>query len=397
MICIRDEKTCCGCGACAVVCPAGCIAMVPGTLGSVFPQVDEEKCIQCGKCNTVCPMAHADIMKKVPTDQSVYAAYAKDPLVRNGGSSGGMFGTIAAVLLSKGYRVYGAAFDEVLKLRCVYADRLEELTPLLKSKYLQSDPSEAYPQIRKDLQQGRNVLFVSTPCQVAALRRYLQVEYENLLTVDFLCHGVPSQQLFDQCKHYGEERFNSKIISYQFRTKIPGGATPHYFTVEMQKHAKRKQITKPYFRSPFYAFFQKYISLRESCYDCTFAERGRVADLTIGDFHDIGKYDRSINRFDGVSTVIVNSPKGQMLFQEIKPQLWATPFSVEHLMRDRVLFADKTKRPKGRDQFIKDYESLPFSSFVSRNMDKKRYFLYSVYYRMPEVIRCALRKICHIS
>jgi len=397
VISITEEKTCCGCGACAAACPANCIEMVSGTLGAVFPRVDKEECIECGKCETVCPMLHAKELKHISGEQAVYAAYAKDPKLRHGGSSGGMFGTIAKHLLAKGYRVYGAAFDESLKLRCMSADTEEALAPLMKSKYLQSDLSGTYGQVRQDLQQGKRVLFVSTPCQVAALKRYLSKDYENLITVDFLCHGVPSQEFFDKCRAYEEKKHGCKTLSYAFRTKIPGGATPHYFTVAVQKNGKQKSITKPYFQSVYYAFFQQYITLRESCYDCTFAEQGRVSDMTIADFHDIEKYEPSVNRFDGVSTVIVNTEKGKVLFDGVKDTLWTQPFSMERLIGDKVLFAEKTKRPARRDAFIESYETAEFASFVKQNLNKKRYAIYAVYYKLPKALRAIVRKICHIA
>lgn len=397
MICIANEKDCCGCAACEAICPGNCISMVSGTLGAVFPQVDAEKCLQCGKCDTVCPVQNAQDMKAIPQQQPVYAAYSKNAQLRNGGSSGGMFGTIATALLAEDYRIYGAAFDENMQLRCTYADSEESLRPLMKSKYLQSNLSEAYPQIRDDLKAGGKVLFVSTPCQVAALKRYLGKEYENLTTVDFLCHGVPSQAFFDQCREYEEQKHGCKILGYQFRTKIPGGATPHYFTVTVEKKGRSKTITKPYFRSVYYAFFQKYISLRESCYDCVFAERGRVSDLTIADFHDIEKYVSKINRFDGVSTAIVNTEKGARLFDRVKDTLWTKPFSIEQLMADGVLFAEKTKRPTDRDRFVETYQKLDFSTFVDRNMDRKRHAIFAVYYLLPKPLRAVLKKIFHIA
>ena len=397
MIGVTNEQLCCGCGVCVAVCPKDCITMTVGTLGAVFPAVDAEKCINCGKCDAVCPMGHADEMKNPSEEQAVYAAYAQNPQIRNSGSSGGMFGTIATHLLSRGYRVYGAAFDGEMKLRCVCADTKEELNPLCKSKYLQSDMSGAYERIRGDLREGKKVLFVSTPCQVAALKGYLQKNYDNLLTVDFLCHGVPSQQLFDQCKAYEEEKHSYKILSFAFRTKIHGGATPHYFTITTEKGGKKREITKPYFRSAFYAFFQKYISLRESCYDCIFAEQKRVSDLTIADFHDIEKYVPEINRFDGVSTVIVNTEQGKQLFTEIKSQLWTKVFTMSEMLEDKVLFAEKTKRPAGRDQFAKDYANMDFSAFVDCNLDKKRYALFAVYYKLPKAVRRLLKKLCHIE
>lgn len=397
MINITEERNCCGCSACAAACPVSCITMEPGTLGSVFPKVDTGKCIDCGKCETVCPVLHAGEMKKTTPEQAVYAAYAKDSAVRNGGSSGGMFATFGKYLLGKGYRVYGAGFDSDLHLRCMPADTEEELAPLMKSKYLQSDLSAAYGKVREDLQQGRKVFFVSTPCQVAALKRYLNKDYENLITVDFLCHGVPSQELFDKCRAYEEETSGRKVLSYQFRTKIPGGATPHYFTVETERNGRKKTVTKPYFRSVYYAFFQQYISLRESCYDCTFAERGRVSDITIADFHDIEKYEPSVNRFAGVSTVIVNTQKGRELFNSVKDTLWLREFSMEQLMADKVLFAEKTKRPARRDAFIESYEKADFETFVKQNRNKKRYAIYAVYYKLPKVLRAIVRKICHIA
>lgn len=396
MVCITEDKMCSGCSVCAVVCPVKCITMSPGTLGALFPKVDDTLCIHCGKCKTVCPIMNAEEEKHIPAEQYVYAAYSKKPEIRSGGSSGGMFGTVAEKLISQGYRVYGAAFDDDLHLRCVHADTIEELSPLLKSKYLQSDMVSAYTEIYEDLEKGKKVLVVSTPCQIAALKRYLHKDYENLLLMDFLCHGVPSQIFFDQCKAYEEKKHGYKILSYTFRAKVRNGATPHYFTVTTDKNGKKNTVTKPYFRSAFYAFFQKYISLRESCYECIFSERGRVSDLTIADFHDIEKYVSDINRFNGVSTVIVNTEKGKQLFDSIKDQLWVKPFSIEQLMSDKVLFSQKTERPQNRDKFIADYENMEFSEFVSRNTDRKRYAIYNIYYKLPGRLRALIKKFYHI-
>lgn len=391
MIYITEEKNCCGCGACAAICPVNCITMVPGTLGSVFPQADADKCVKCGKCNEVCPIQHAEEVKQT-APQTVYAAYSKDDKLRAGGSSGGMFGTIATELISRGYRIYAAGFDENKHLRCMYADSVEELVPLMKSKYLQSDILSEYSNIKNDLKDGRQILFVSTPCQVAALKRYLGKNYENLVTIDFLCHGVPSQILFDKCVRYEEEKGKFKILSYSFRTKIKDGSTPHYFTMTVQKNGKEKRITKPYFRSIYYAFFQKYISLRESCYDCVFSEKERVSDITIADFHEIEKYVPSINRFDGVSTVIINTQIGESLLNCVKEQLWMQQFSMGQLEEDKVLFAEKTKKPAGRKKFIEDYNNLDFPDFVNQNMNKKKYLIFAVYYKLPKALRRIVKK-----
>lgn len=397
MITIHNERECCGCSACMAACPAGCIEMIPGTLGAMLPRVYTERCINCGKCKAVCPLQNAVSVKQTAETQQVYAAYAADDEVRFSGSSGGIFGTIANLLLTEGYVVYGAGFDKDLKLRCMRAENTQELKPLLKSKYLQSDISASYSDIRKTLEQGTKVLLVATPCQIAAVRGYLGKNYENLLSIDFLCHGVPSQQLFDRCREYEDAKYGCKTLAYSFRTKIKGGSTPHYFTVQTEKKGKRRTVTRPYFKSVYYAFFQQYISLRESCYDCVFSEKDRVSDLTIADFHAIERYETSINRFDGMSTVILNTEKGKLLFDRIKKSLWYREYSMETLMRDGVLFAEKTKRPAGRDAFARDYHTLDFESFVTRHINRTKYAIYGIYYRLPKPLRRALRNVLHIG
>ena len=248
MINIVKESDCCGCGACSVVCPRGCITMKEGTLGHLFPAADAKKCVDCGLCDKVCPMipglspsagvpssdaalsegssaaaSFAEISSaEVPydeasptgtpfADQRVFAAYAKDGDIRFSGSSGGLFGIFARKALLSGYTVYGAAFDKDMKLKCTSADSVDSLAPLYKSKYLQSDLTGSYKEIRDRLAAGQGVMFVSTPCQVAALRKYLGREYPNLLTVDFFCHGVPSQAFFDDCLAVDGWRFGGKV------------------------------------------------------------------------------------------------------------------------------------------------------------------------------------------
>lgn len=397
MIAITEEKQCCGCGACNATCPVGCIEMVAGTLGAVFPIVDSEKCIRCKRCESVCPMLHAQSLKHSESEQQVFAAYAKDTSVRFSGSSGGIFGVLAKHLISKGYVVYGAGFDDNLKLRCMEAHNEAMLRPLLKSKYLQSDMSSQYKNIRKKLECGEQVFFVSTPCQAAALKRFLGRDYEGLIIVDFLCHGVPSQELFDKCLDYEERHHRYKILDYRFRTKIPKGATPHYFTVQVDKNGHYREITAPYFKSVYYAFFQQYISLRESCYDCIFSEQKRVSDLTIADFHDIEKYTPIINRFDGISTVIVNTEKGDRLLNCVKDELCYHPFVLDRLIADGVLFSQKTQRPARRDAFVEGYTHLDFDTFVRLNIPTAKYAVYGVYYKLPRRIRFLIRKLFNIE
>ena len=396
MITLQNERDCSGCAACAAVCPASCIAMRPATLGSLFPHVDTAACIGCGRCESVCPIANRPI-REPSFRQCAYAAYARDAGVRHRGASGGMFETFARYLLGAGYDVYGAAFDGEMKLRTTCATTEEELLPLCKSKYLQCDAGDKYAEIAAKLKAGKKVLYVSTPCQIAALKNYLGRPYEGLVTVDFLCHGVPSQELFDRLAAYEKETHGRRITAYSFRTKIKNGATPHYVTVTTERGGKVRRRTAPYFRSPYYAFFQQYVSMRESCYDCVFSDRNRPSDITVGDFHSIDRYVKGINRFDGVSTVILNTAAGAALFDAVRDTLSVYEMDLDALMADRVLFTEKTNRPKAKDAFIKSYHNDSISEFVRKNTPRRKYFVYAVYYRLPRPLRAVVKKALHMD
>ncbi len=326
-----------------------------------------------------------------PLEPRAYAAYSKDDGIRQRGSSGGMFESIAQELLTDGYAVYGAAFDNDFRLKCTVATTTDELSPLLKSKYLQSDMGNSYEKIRERLDAGQGVLFCGTPCQVQALRNFLGKEYKALVTVDFFCHGVPSQRLFDECRRVEEEKLGTHILEYQFRSKPKRAASPHYYTARYEKNGKEKTKTKLYFFSPFYALFQQYITLRESCYSCPFAQDVHSADITIGDFHDIDRYLSGINRFRGVSMVIVNTEKGAMLWEKIREHLYAVDMDLHELKRNGTVFAGATKRPSGRDAFIADAAVMTTEALIRKHAAPRRYIKQRVYYRMPRLLRRLLR------
>lgn len=392
MINISEEKNCCGCGACSIACPNDCITMTGGTLGHLFPNVDSSKCIDCGKCDSVCPM-QTDIKQSATFLQKSYAAYAKDSQILFSGSSGGIFGVFAKKIIQTDGAVYGAAFNGELKLGCALARNAEELKPLYKSKYLQSDLTGRYEEIKKKLLNGENILFVSTPCQVAALKNYLVKDYSNLVTVDFFCHGVPSQEFFDRCIAEEEKLKNGLITSYEFRTKKKHGSTPHYFTEKISKNGAETSEIGYYFESPFYAFFQTYINLRESCYNCRFAGRNRRSDITIGDFHEIERYISGINRFKGVSTVVINTERGQKLWENCIDDVTSIPIDLEQLISDGVCFGTGTARPSKRDEFIADWIKMSTGELISKWVAPHKYRKQKIYYSLPSAARKALKRI----
>lgn len=392
MINIIHEKDCCGCAACAAACPAHCITMQPGTLGALFPHVDAERCLHCGLCEKTCPIKQ-DLPKTPAFQQTAYAAYALDSATRFAASSGGMFPVLAKAVLEEGGVVYGAAFDGDLQLKCTPAATTEELAPLLKSKYLQSDMQNRFAEIRELLQAGKQVLFTATPCQVAAMKSFLGRKYDNLITVDFFCHGVPSQAFFDRCRQYEEEKHGCTITDFSFREKIKNGATPHYFKVTYRKNGKERSVTRLYFHFAFYAAFQQYITLRESCYNCRYAGQVRCSDITIGDFHSIDRYISGVNRFDGVSTVIVNSEKGQELLNRCRKFLWIEPVDLNLLKKNSDCFAGGTQRPQRRDHLLAVLEKEPFDRVMADWFAPRKYWKNSIYYHLPKVVRKVLYRL----
>lgn len=391
MISISNKAMCCGCASCKVVCPTNAINMVTDEIGFVFPKVNNDICINCGLCEKNCPVLNHKNEKDL--NHNMFIAFAKDTETRFNGSSGGMFGLIAKHIIEVGGVVYGAAFDDNLKLKCTEASKFEELKPLYKSKYLQSNIGENFIKIKNQLDNGIKVLFVATPCQVYALKLFLNKEYQNLLTVDFVCHGVPSQWLFDKCKDYVEKKKNIRILDYSFRSKKKNGTTPHYYTVKYEKQGKIREKTALYIDSPFYYGFQKYITLRESCYDCHFSYSNRVSDITIGDFHEVDKYINGINRFDGVSCFVVNTQKGQEIWSLIKNKTVCYELDFKTLVENGELMCGGTQKPKSCDEFVKALKTENFETVVGKYLNGKKQWTKKIYYSLPRTVRKIMKKV----
>lgn len=394
MIRTDDISLCCGCGTCVQVCPVHCIHMVKDEFGFSRTQLDAGKCVSCSACEAVCPVQSYSIEEDY--EHTAFAAFAKKQDVRFSGSSGGMFGLFANHMLQNGGIVFGAAFDDRLRLHCTSATTAEELKPLMKSKYLQSDLGDAFPQIKRLLDSGKKVLFTASPCQVMALRFYLKRPYENLLTVDFLCHGVPSQSFFDKCLEFSEQQKGIKIKDFMFRAKKKHGATPHYFSVRYEKNGREHKKTLLYTKSLFYLGFQKYITLRDSCYACPFSGSNRCSDITIGDFHAIDSYVKGINRFDGVSTVVINTQKGMAAWDAVSGLAEVFPVDFRRLLDNGELMSGPTKKPADREAFLRDLRDEPFETVVGRYLNTKKEWKKGIYYSMPRPVRKCLKKVMGI-
>lgn len=386
------HNECCGCRICADVCPKECISFIEDSEGFFYPQVNEDLCISCGKCIRACPEIKPTYNPKA---NIVTAAYAEIKSDRNAGSSGGIFGLLAKAILRSGGNVWGAAFDENLKLKHRCASSLSELPPLLKSKYLQSDTSYCFKAILNDLRDDKLVLFSGTPCQCNAIKNIAGKYQDKLITVEVVCHGVPSQSLFDKCIKNIEERDKCKITSFSFRAKYKGALHPQAFSYVCNKNGNDKTIKGLHYQFPFYFGFQKYITLRPSCYSCKWACPERTADITLSDFWGIEKYNPSLNAKQGVSAVILNTDKGVDLFNKAlqKENIWCEILPIEAAIENNGCLKSPTPLKKEREDFFTALRTKPFDEVVDSFLTSKKQWIFDIYYGMPGFLRRIIRKV----
>lgn len=297
---LKDD--CTSCFACYNVCPVKTINMVEDAEGYYAPRVDYDKCIGCGKCDKTCPQLNAH---ELETTKKTWYGYQKDDNERKSSSSGGIFGALAERVLQHKGVVYGAAFnygENVLRLECRSTEEVD-LNALKKSKYVQSYVGDAYNRVRNDLEQGREVLFCGTPCQVDGLKQTLNKKYNGLLTVDFVCHGVPSMPLLRaHLKMLGFE----KTTLIDFRPKVSSWVDNLY----IKKGASRREYMNFWGNDAYFYSFLSYKSMHRSCCNCRYCNGRRPADLTIADFWGYKAYDASIYDPKGLSLVMANTDKG---------------------------------------------------------------------------------------
>ncbi len=310
------ENKCCGCGACSQICPKSCITMLENDRGFLVPDVNLDLCVNCGMCIGICPE------KGQPEAYSVknaYACVAVDMDIVKASTSGGVFRVLADRILSVGGVIYGCSWNDRIEAKHIRIEKICELHKIQQSKYVQSDTNKTFSMAKSDLENGICVLYSGTACQIAGLRKFLGKEYDNLYTLEVACHGVPSPGLFRKYIQWTEEKNGERVISFQFRNKEKHKKGEHYkFCVNFDS-GRRKFFSA--IEDPYYGSFLKGRTLRKTCYDCKYKGEQRVADFSLSDYWGIEKEHSSFPAKNGVSAVMVNTEKGERLFNSIKDSL----------------------------------------------------------------------------
>lgn len=301
-------EQCTGCFACEAICPKQAIIAVEDEYGKTIPHIEKEKCVKCGLCTQVCPVQKP---REIRYPGKCYAAWTKSDYDREHCASGGIATGIGRHFIEQGGVVFGSKYTGVDELKCeiTMATTMEELEDFKSSKYVQVSTGDSYQKAKEQLDLGRKVLYVGTPCQIGGLLNFLRKDYENLTTMDLICHGVPPMKYL---KEYAESVTDEKVTRITFRGK-------NDFMICMYRDEKTEKNDVPCYRQHFYKdyyyeAFLKSLTYRDNCYQCQYAKTQRVSDITIGDFWELNR-DTLEHHYEGrISEVLINTPQGENIF-----------------------------------------------------------------------------------
>lgn len=350
MIEVKTKEDCCGCYACYNICPKQCITMKTDNEGFWYPNIDNNKCINCNLCEKVCPIINP--VKRNDSKKIAYAGMNKDEQIRIKSSSGGIFSILAEYIIKNSGVVYGAGFDEDFNIKHKRILYSTDLDLLRGSKYVQSSIGDIYKQVKDDLESNKLVLFTGTPCQVEGLRSYLKKEYVNLMTMDFICHGVPSPLVW---KKYLEEMKKSKqenIKNIYFRNKDIG-----WKNYSLKIVFDEKIYSNTLNNDLFMKGFLRDVYLRPSCYNCKFKKINRIGDITVADFWGIENILPKMDDDKGISLIVIHSEKGKQLFDKLSEKMILNEVNLNEAIKYNPSMISSVKYNEKRNEFFLDLNS----------------------------------------
>lgn len=346
MIQIIDKHNCCGCSACVQACPKQCISFDEDEQGFRYPSVSKDLCIDCGLCEKVCPVLNQSEPRK---PIKVYAAVNPNEKIRMKSSSGGIFTMFAEAIIEDGGVVFGARFDEKWEVIHDYVETKEELSYFQGSKYVQSKIGETYKQTCKFLQTGRKVLFSGTSCQIAGLKLFLNKEYENLVTIDVVCHGVPSPKVW---REYLSAVASNKVIGYVFLKDKTTGWRDYSFTILDKEQSVI--FSEKASKNKYMMAFTRNLTLRSACFQCPAKDGKSLSDITLADFWGVENLDLKILDDDkGMSFVSLNTRKGELAFKSLSIRCESVDYELSKIYNSCIF--KSTNEPSQRTKFWRRY------------------------------------------
>lgn len=345
---ICEQNSCTGCSLCAAMCPVSCISMKAGKLGHMFPHIDCKECINCGLCTKNCPA-----LKPVELDapQKAYAAWSKDDSDYRSSTSGGASSVLSQYIIRHGGVVYGCAVLPGAKIEHIRIDKIEDLYKIKGSKYVQSSILKVLPKIKEDIKKERFVLFLGTPCQIAAVKKLFKTIPQKLYLVDLICHGTPSEKFL---KAYLKRHVSlDDVDSINFRSE-------NGFIISAFKKGKpiysSPELWNNRYKDYYYNAFMDGFSYRDSCYECKYATSRRCSDITIGDFWGLGKEIACVQIPEhkyGISLVLPITQKGEALFQKVTNAMNV----YERPVSEAINGNDQLRRPKEKTKLVNLYRA----------------------------------------
>lgn len=355
--------SCTGCYACVNICLAKCIKMKQSETGFHTPKIDQALCINCGQCEKVCPVIH---MPELSTRTVAYAMKNRDQHERSKSTSGGIFPLLAEYVLDREGVIFGAVHDSDFSVRHIKVCERKDLSLLQGAKYVQSVIGTAFLEVKRELVSGRIVLFSGTPCQCAGLRSFLGKLYENLITVDIICHGVPSPKVWQAYVDYRSQKENAgkRPIKINMRSKSSGWSHYGYSTEFDYGDGKISQVGNRY--DLFMKAFVGNICLRSSCSDCKTKGVERCTDFTLGDYWGIWNQHPEFDDNKGTSVVFVHTQKGREILEQLSDKMDCLKVDIEDAYKENGSLVNSSPAHSGRDEFLEQITADNFEDLVKK-------------------------------
>jgi len=350
MICSKSK--CTGCFACYNICPKNAIKMQKDEYGNVYPEIDLEKCVNCKLCERVCPQSKENVGLVMP--MKAFAMHLKDAKLRSESTSGGAATALYENILEEKGVVYGASnlFGEE-EFKFIRIDSKDDLYKIKGSKYVHCYINDTFKSVKEDLINNKKVLFIATPCQISGLKSFLMREYDNLITADIVCHGVPSQKLFFD--ELNARKINHDAVYYVLFRDEKG------YNLKLIDQKKNILFESGANDVPFYDNFLKGNVYRENCYSCRYATRERIADITLGDFWGL---DKNSSVFDdesrGISLILVNTKKGENLVNKIIDKSQIEERTIEEAVKGNMQLNHPMKKTIEYEKYVRLYPKVGY-------------------------------------